>query len=319
VCITYHLGELADDPAFATWIAETIPCVIQPGTWHAEGKSSAEKGTIRHFAPAKILVVSHTQAVHAQVDAFLKDIKKSLPHVGQRQKAHGIMPAQFLSNAATSADSSRSADTAKSSKTTYPVPAPLQQPKHLFHLVLRYEGEGIVDAQVVEVLKGLTGQAGVSEAASNKTTKEETAKAEGAKPMQTNQLFNFVLRYEGEGIIDSNVVEFFKAYLKEVAKNQGPSSAGLALPGGTYLNAAPAYAPGPNSPVADYPTPSAYRPLASPGTTSPMPTTAPRAPSTGAAPPTTTAPLPMPLPNPAPATKTAPAPKTPTAKSAPAN
>src|SRR5688572_17876871 len=32
-CVIYPLGDLADDPGFAKWIAETIPEVIQPGTW----------------------------------------------------------------------------------------------------------------------------------------------------------------------------------------------------------------------------------------------------------------------------------------------
>src|SRR5438552_622644 len=33
-CAVYALAELADDPNLGKWIAETIPAVIQQGTWY---------------------------------------------------------------------------------------------------------------------------------------------------------------------------------------------------------------------------------------------------------------------------------------------
>src|SRR5262249_50653316 len=36
---------------------------------------------------------------------------------------------------------------------TYLVPNPARSPKHLFHFIIRYEGEGIVDSNVVEAIK----------------------------------------------------------------------------------------------------------------------------------------------------------------------
>jgi hypothetical protein len=33
------------------------------------------------------------------------------------------------------------------------VPRPVKQPKHLFHFIIRYEGDGIVDENVADVIK----------------------------------------------------------------------------------------------------------------------------------------------------------------------
>jgi len=68
----YSLDEMGDDPGFGAWIASTIPEVIASGTWKGPG-------VIRYYAPKNILVVCHTAAVQAKVDAFLKDVKKSQP------------------------------------------------------------------------------------------------------------------------------------------------------------------------------------------------------------------------------------------------
>jgi hypothetical protein len=35
----------------------------------------------------------------------------------------------------------------------YPVPAQAKPPKHLFHFIIRYEGEGIVDDNIVKAMK----------------------------------------------------------------------------------------------------------------------------------------------------------------------
>jgi hypothetical protein len=40
----------------------------------------------------------------------------------------------------------------------YPVPPPPALPKHLFHFIIRYEGEGIIDQNVVKFAKALTGE-----------------------------------------------------------------------------------------------------------------------------------------------------------------
>src|SRR5207244_8912884 len=37
----------------------------------------------------------------------------------------------------------------------YAVPPPVGRPKHLFHFIIRYEGEGIIDSNVAELYKSM--------------------------------------------------------------------------------------------------------------------------------------------------------------------
>ncbi|MCI0638138.1 MAG: hypothetical protein L0Y72_05080 [Gemmataceae bacterium] len=236
-CAVYSLVEFGDDPQLGQWIADTIPQVIEPGSWrHAVAAGHATGHHLSYFAPARILVVHHTPGVQAQVDAFLKRVKQALPPHRQAAKGTTLQPLATTGSFAVLSDrnvvpahhavapSSKPSDPVLMPKGVYPVPAPLQQPKHLFHLVLRYEGEGVVDAQVVELLKNVTGQ--------NPAPTEKTDKAEPAKSSQHSSLFNFIIRYEGDGIIDANVLELFKCYLTEAGKSQtwsSPAKSGCAL------------------------------------------------------------------------------------------
>ena len=259
----YSLSDLGGDPSLGKWIADTITEVIDPTTWQHVGG----EGRLSYHAPAKLLVVYQTAAVHSQVDAFLNNIKKAVPQakqpagkMGKMSGEHGVMPAQFNVTELT-----KQSDAAASSKSAaYPVPPPLQQPKHLFHVVIRYEGDGIVDANVVDLLKSFTGEE------SQLPKEEKGANSEPAKASKLNQLFNFIIRYEGDGIIDANVVELFKAYMDSVAK-EGNSSNGIVPPANVLPpNAAPAGAPS----GATYPT----LPGIQPGVTPlPAPTTGPNA------------------------------------------
>jgi hypothetical protein len=47
----------------------------------------------------------------------------------------------------------RAAEPAPVQPFTYPVPPPVAQPKHLFHFIIRYEGAGIIDSNVVRFMK----------------------------------------------------------------------------------------------------------------------------------------------------------------------
>jgi hypothetical protein len=93
----------------------------------------------------------------------------------------------------------------------YPVPAPLAQPKHLFHLILR--GEGLGDLGATGLIKDLAGETGGLEGA------KDPAKPEAAAGPRLNPSLTFILRYEGEGIIDNTVADV----LKEI---YGPKNAG---------------------------------------------------------------------------------------------
>jgi hypothetical protein len=151
-CVIYSLSDLGDDPELCKWIAETIPEVIEPGSWNAHRDADPGK-TLHYYAPKKILVIYHTAAVQAKVDAFLKDLKKSVA-ASAPDPRHGVAPAEYRESASTPAAA------APDSSVSYSVPPPVRPPKHLFHLIVRYEGDGIVDENVVKMIKA---QAGVSE------------------------------------------------------------------------------------------------------------------------------------------------------------
>jgi hypothetical protein len=225
-CTVYSLADLGDDPKLGAWVAETIPEMIEPGTWNqaAAGQGGKAKRQLRYFAPSKILVVYHTAAVQAKVATFLQDLRKARPQAQGRATGArhanpvGVVPAGFAAPEVLT-----TAQPVTPSRSTYPVPAPLKQPKHLFHLIVHYEGEGIVDENVVTMLKSLSGQVSTEESAA----KPETPKA-GRAP-QSNQAFNFIIRYEGEGIIDSTVAKVLKDLYGNGATPTAPVAAGCGL------------------------------------------------------------------------------------------
>jgi hypothetical protein len=145
----YSLAELGEDADLGKWIAETIPEVIEPGTWKGQG-------VLRYYAPKNILVVYHTPAVQAKVDGFLKNVKKSLPSAkaGKATAAKTSAQQQMVVPAGYRAPALLKASTpAPEQQLGYAVPAPAKAPKHLFHFIIRYEGEGIIDDNVVKFMK----------------------------------------------------------------------------------------------------------------------------------------------------------------------
>ena len=142
-CKIYSLSDLGDDPKLCKWVADTIPEMIQPATW------KYEDGKISFYAPSKILVVSNTSAVHAQVDEFLQNMRKSLP----QPKA---MPSSVVTQAQYAVpDGVRPFGPVQTGPGGYPVPNLTQTPKHLFHFIIRYEGAGIIDSNVVKFAQAL--------------------------------------------------------------------------------------------------------------------------------------------------------------------
>ena len=139
----YSLSDLGDDPNLCKWIAETIPQMIQPGSW---GDGEAKK-SLSYYGPGKVLVICHTPAVHAQVEEFIQGLKKALPARGAHTSQ--VMPAQFQAP-----DGPRVGPVVSAAQ-AYPIPYPPQSPKHLFHFIIRYEGEGIVDSNVVKFAQAL--------------------------------------------------------------------------------------------------------------------------------------------------------------------
>jgi hypothetical protein len=174
VCRIYSLNDLGSDPQLGVWVSKTLPNVVQPGSW----REVAGEGTLSYYPPGNIMVIYHSAAVQAQVAAFLRDVKTALPKQPARAvhsaKAPSLNP-YSLPNGQTIGASSyahaqavtpakysppsllKVSEPAPSQKFSYPVPEAKHQPKHLFHFIIRYEGEGVIDASVVKLFKALYG------------------------------------------------------------------------------------------------------------------------------------------------------------------
>jgi hypothetical protein len=234
-CVVYSLHGMGEDPSFCKWIAESLPEMVQPGSWAKDGGA----GKVCYHADGKILVVHHSPAVHTKIEAYLKDLKKAMPTDKERRSTWAMTPTHLNGHvvAAAHTDSSamKPAAQARPAGAGYPVPAPVQQPKHLFHFVIRYEGDGIDVESMVAALAKMGAEG----------AKEEAEKAKpDAKSPTLGQLLHLVVRYEGEGIIDSNVASLLKdLYGANMKWQQGNSvpveMLGGLLNGGASVNRAP--------------------------------------------------------------------------------
>ncbi len=177
VCKVYSLADLGNDPNLGPWLVKTIPEFFQHGTWSQPGDLPSpsympEKGFVTYYAPAKILVVKHTPAVHKEVEAFLKSIKKATPRPAEA-KDTAVVPSDYrLTQAPMPPIPPPPPPLAKES------PEPPTPPKHLFHIIvegleiknqlklknftIRYEGEGIIDATVAKLIRSLNKQKAAS-------------------------------------------------------------------------------------------------------------------------------------------------------------
>ena len=214
-CRIYDLSILGNDAEFCTWVATTIPTVIQPESWISMGGT----GNISYFPPTKVLVVYHTADVQTQVDAFVKNMKKTVPTAKGGAAAYNGVVAPDLIQAQYAVPKLIQTSEASPSA-SYVIPTPAKQPKHLFHFIIRYEGDGVTEANNPDKAKAEDSanssleQAQIALAKALQTG-DPTPLSAFLNPGQTKskQLFHCIIRYEGEGIVDSNVVELFKSYL----------------------------------------------------------------------------------------------------------
>lgn len=145
-CKVYSLAELGDDAKLCKWIAETIPDMIEPASW------KQPSARLSYFAPSQILVINNTAEVHGRVEEFLQNLRKTAARKPASTRQDGqVMPAQFLLQ-----DTSRPTSVVQTGPASYPVPAAAVGPKHLFHFIIRYEGEGVIDSNVAAFVKSLT-------------------------------------------------------------------------------------------------------------------------------------------------------------------
>jgi hypothetical protein len=245
-CVVYPLSGFSADPHFAKWVADTIPEVVEPTTWSQSGGA----GRVRYHAASQVLVIHQTTAVHAKVETFLKDLKKATPPARfAAQSSFGevlpemprVVQAQY-----SEPPLAKAVPAVAAAGSSYLVPPPVSQPKHLFHLIIRYEGDGTSDGSVSGLLKDL--------AAAN-VAKDDTADKPNTGPVKNsslNEKLHVIVRYEGDGIIDANVVALLKEYMRATsAKECAPVGSYSGTPPPTTspappavpLDAAPAQAP----------------------------------------------------------------------------
>jgi hypothetical protein len=173
VCRIYALADLSDDAQFGVWIAKTIPEVIEPKSWTTEDASGIR--VLTYNAAAKIMVVYQTPSVHEAIVGFLKNVKQALPALERASsKSSGVAQASH-----TVAAPAKFADPAPLASVS-PVRTMADRPPHLFHIIVEgLEGKGT-----------------------------------------TYKLKNFTLRYEGDGIIDANIVDLIRAQAAIAARQR---------------------------------------------------------------------------------------------------
>lgn len=184
-CRVYSLaewGNTRETASMGKWLAKTIPTVIDPDAWQ-------DSNLVSYHSGSQILIVYQSDRVQAKVATFLKQVKKNLPHNHSARGNGGfresvpantclspvsvnMVPARFepavpstsvalptpletpqvASQVSTATPGNNIPGTREFSE-AYPVPAQKKAPKHLFHFIIRYEGEGIVDDNVVKAIK----------------------------------------------------------------------------------------------------------------------------------------------------------------------
>jgi hypothetical protein len=140
--VIYSLTDRGFDADLGKWIAETVPQMIEPTSWQSQGGS----GALSYYAPKNVLIINQSAAIQSKVESFLKDLNASTPKAsamtspGKKPARTGVVQADYR-------------EPEPLPPSSYPVPAAVKPPKHLFHFIIRYEGEGIVDDNVVKLMK----------------------------------------------------------------------------------------------------------------------------------------------------------------------
>lgn len=152
-CAVYSLADLGEDPSVGLWAADTLLKLMDTGTWKGEG---AGRWLLNYHPQSRLLVVHHTPAVQAKVEAFLRDMRKA--HSGTTARNGAGTETQVIQAGATAPAVIRQVDGAAPAPPSYIVPKPAQQPRHLLHFIIRYEGEGISDGGLLDDVRGGPGK-----------------------------------------------------------------------------------------------------------------------------------------------------------------
>jgi hypothetical protein len=143
--VIYSLADLAEDGNLGKFCAESLIRCFQseaPGPW-----------AVDYYPPKQLLIVHGNDGVQARAGAFLKDLRQAAATPTPTARPTARVDNQVKQASATNPDLLRPVD--PTPPATYPVPRPTNQPKHLFHFIIRYEGDGIVDSSVVDMVKAL--------------------------------------------------------------------------------------------------------------------------------------------------------------------
>jgi hypothetical protein len=193
-CKVYSLAKLGDDPEIVQWIANTIPQVIEPETWLVNALPTATLDGRR--PPREHRTLSYYAPAKILVvyhtPKIHAEVERFLKNL-EKALPRAAEPTSSQGAVAVAAPAVTPAQyvppqAIADSVRSASVESPKKQPKHLFHI--------IVDG--VEFKSG----------------------------DQESKLKNFTLRYEGEGIIDSNVAKVLKAMWRQGAAvvDYGPAS-----------------------------------------------------------------------------------------------
>lgn len=148
-CVMYSLTDMGYDVDLGKWIAQTIPEMIEPSSWQSQGGS----GVLRYYAPKNILIVKQSKSIQGKVDGFLKDLKSSMPKASATNSTSKKPPHASVTLADFREPTLQRTSNPVSDAQPYPVPTAVKAPKHLFHFIIRYEGDGIIDDNVVKFMK----------------------------------------------------------------------------------------------------------------------------------------------------------------------
>jgi hypothetical protein len=145
-CAVYSLSDLGDDPSVGLWVADTLLKLMDSGAWRGEGSG---RWLLNYHPQSRVLVVHHTPVVQAKIESFLRDVKKALPQSARSGPEMQVIQAGGTAPAVVR-PSGPAAPAYLSGPPAYIVPGPKQQPKHLFHFIIRYEGDGLGEAGPVD-------------------------------------------------------------------------------------------------------------------------------------------------------------------------
>ncbi len=196
-------------PEYGAWIAKTIPEVVQPGTWTQDGGD----GRLCYNAAENVLVVYHTPSVHAQIESLVTLLAKNQTIAKPMARPVPIVRTEAGTEESSDRQSAMPTLLASGLGLTVPpppppptvgVPAKPALPARLAQASVNFQPPSAKSPRhlIHFILDGLTYDLGKNDDSSGQL-----------------KINNFTIRYEGEGFIDSNIVNFARAFAGNAGAN----------------------------------------------------------------------------------------------------